>query len=270
MTSVEIPRFPGTQVPWQRGEFAAALYRELLLLTRNRTNLLLAVVPTGAYIALFATSLAHLLPGIQYRGQVVSYPDFVVPGLLFSSLLAASTTSGTALFQERMGGMMLELSSYPVRRGFFISAKLLAGSTLVLGQALAALIVSAVVLPVHWSVAQWGSLLIGVMVTAPAFNCLYLLLAASLRDFQRFMVLVNVLSPVLLFASPAFYPTDRMATAVRWMQVVNPVTYGVGVLRNGLLFGISDDWLGLAGFAAVACAAATLVSRSLRHQSVDL
>ncbi|MBV9451678.1 MAG: ABC transporter permease [Streptosporangiaceae bacterium] len=262
--------FPGRQAAWRRGELAAVLHRELRLLTRDRTNLLLAVVPTGAYIMLFATSLAHLLPGVSYHGRIIGYPEFVVPGLLFSSLLAASTTAGTALFQERLGNMTLELSSYPSRRSFFIAGKLIAGSALVLAQTLAALIVSALVLPVHWSAGQWAALLTGVMATAPAFNCLYLLLAASVRDFQRFMVLVNVLTPILLFASPAFYPADRMAASVRWLQFVNPVTYGVGVLRDSVLFGLSSDWLPLAAFAAVAAGAGALVSQALRRQSRDL
>jgi ABC-2 type transport system permease protein len=265
-----IHTLPGRQAAWRRGELAAVLHREMRLLTRDRTNLLLAVVPTAAYIMLFATSLSHLLPDVSYRGRSIGYPEFVIPGLLFSSLLAASTTAGTAMFQERLGNMTLELSSYPARRGFFIAGKILAGGSLVLAQTLAALIVSALVLPVHWSIGQWAALLAGVMVTAPAFNCLYLLLAASVRDFQRFMVLVNVLTPILLFASPAFYPAGRMPAAVRWLQFVNPVTYGVGVLRDSALFGMHGAWRALVAFAMVAVAAGTLVSLAMRRQSRSL
>jgi ABC-2 type transport system permease protein len=261
---------PGRQAAWRRSALAAVLHRELQLLTRDRTNLLLAIVPTAAYIMLFATSLSHLLPGVSYRGVTISYSEFVIPGLLCSSLLAASTTAGTALFQERMGNMTLELSSYPARRAFFIAGKILASSALVLAETLAALTVSVLVLPVHWSAGQWTALLVAVMIIAPAFGCLYLLLAASVRDFQRFMVLVNVLTPILLFASPTFYPAGRMAAAVRWLQFVNPVTYGVDVLRNSALFGLGSDWRALAAFAAVAVAAGALVSHALHRQSRSL
>jgi ABC-2 type transport system permease protein len=265
-----IQALPGRQAEWRRGELTAVLHRELRLLTRDRTNLLLAVIPTGAYIMLFATSLSRLLPDVSYHGRTIGYPEFVIPGLLFSSLLAASTTAGTSLFQERIGNMTLELSSYPARREFFIAGKIFAGSVLVLAQTLAALIVAALVLPVHWSTGQWVALLAAVMVTAPAFGCLYLLLAAGVRDFQRFMVLVNVLTPILLFASPAFYPVGQMATPVRWLQFVNPVTYGVDVLRDSALFGLSGDWHALAAFAVVAVAAAILVSQAMQRQSGSL
>lgn len=261
---------PAGQAAWRRGELTAIMHRELRLLTRDHTNLLLAIVPTAAYIMLFATSLSHLLPGVSYRGRNISYAQFVLPGLMFSALLAASTTAGTALFQERMGGMTLELSAYPARLAYFIAGKILASSALVLAQALAALGVAVLVLPVHWSAGQWAALLAGVIVIAPTFSCLYLLLAAGIRDFQRFMVLVNVLTPILLFASPAFYPAGQMAAAVRWLQLVNPVTYGVDVLRDSALTGLSGDWPALAAFAGVAVAAAALVSRALRRASRSL
>lgn len=106
--------------------------------------------------------------------------------------------------------------------------------------------------------------------TAPAFNCLYLLIAANIRDFRRFTIFVNVLTPVLLFASPAFYPADRMATAVRWLQAVNPVTYGVQVIRDSLLSGLSEDWPGLVAFAGVAVGGTVLVSLALRRQARGL
>lgn len=266
----EYPELAAPDPAWRGTGFTATLRRELLLLTRNRTNLLLAVVPTAVYIALFATSLTGLIAEVTYRGETISYPDFAIPALMFSSLLAAATTSGTALFQERMSGMALELWSYPLTRRQYVVGKLLAGSVLVLAQTVAALAVSAALLRGRWPADRWLALLCGALIAALAFNALYLLLATLVRDFQRFTVLVNVLGPVLLFASPSFYPIERMGTWQSWLATVNPVTYGVTALREALLHGFAGCWPYLLAMGVVGGLAAAGVGRALVRQARSL
>jgi ABC-2 type transport system permease protein len=252
---------------WYGSGLTATLRREWLLLTRNRTNLLLAVVPTAVYIALFATSLTDLIGDVTYRGRLVSYPDFAIPALMFSSLLAAATTSGTALFQERMSGMALELWSYPLTRHQYVAGKLLAGSALVLAQTVAALAVSAALFRGSWPADRWAALLCGALLAALAFNGLYLMLATLVQDFQRFTVLVNVLAPVLLFASPSFYPIENLGTVQQVLAAVNPVTYGVTALREALLSGFAGAWPYFLLLAVAGAAAVLGVGRALVRQS---
>ena len=109
----------------------AIIYREFLLLTRNRTNLLLAILPTTIYLLLFSTSLNGLVGQIRYHGVLVGYPEFTIPAIMLSSMLAASTTTGTSLFQEETGGMAVELWSYPLSRPAYISGKIIATTALV-------------------------------------------------------------------------------------------------------------------------------------------
>ncbi|MGI5145973.1 ABC transporter permease [Plantactinospora sp. CA-294935] len=253
--------------PWHGSGFTATLRREWLLLTRNRSNLLLAVVPTAGYIALFATSLADLIGTVTYRGEPVGYPDFVVPALMFAALLAAATTSGTALVQERAHGMALELWSYPLTRWQYVAGKLLAGSALVFVQTVAALAASAALFRGRWPADRWAALLCGALLAALAFNALCLLLATVVQDSQRFTVLVNVLAPLLLFASPSFYPIENLGTVQRILADVNPVSYGVTALREALLRGFPGAWpyfllLGVVGVVAVAGVGRALVRQS--------
>ncbi|MEN3613169.1 ABC transporter permease [Plantactinospora sp. ZYX-F-223] len=252
--------------PWHGSGFTATLRREWLLLTRNRSNLLLAVVPTAVYIALVATSLADLLGTVTYRGERVGYPDFVVPALMFAALLAA-TTSGTAFVQERAHGMALELWSYPLTRWQYVAGKLLAGSALVFVHTVAALAVSAALFRGRWPADRWAALLCGALLAALAFNALCLLLGTVVQDSQRFTVLVNVLAPLGLFASPSFYPIENLGTVQRILADVNPVSYGVTALREALLRGFPGAWpyfllLGVVGVVAVAGVGRALVRQS--------
>lgn len=247
----------------------ATMSREFRLLTRDRTNLVLSVVPTAIYLLLFSTSLSRLVPGVEYDGRTVDYQQFAIPAIMLSSMLAAATTSGTSLFQEEMGGMAIELWTYPLRRSSYILGKIGASAALVLAQSLAALAVGTLVADTNWSAGQWGTLLLATVAASFAFSGGYLLLATYVGDFQRFMVLINVIGPVLLFASPSFYPLELMPAPIRWIAAVNPVTYAIRCLRDGALSGLDAAWpwlLLLLALGVLTCGAtgAALLRRARR------
>ncbi len=248
----------------------AIVYREFLLLTRNRTNLLLALLPTAVYLLLFATSLNHLVGSVVYRGAPVSYAAFTIPAIVLSSMLAASTTTGTSLFQEEIGGMSVELWSYPLSRASYILGKLFATTALVLAQSIGALLLGVAVFDVGWPLSHWLALGLGTLAASLAFNGFYLLLASFIHDFQRFMVLINVLGAFLLFSSPSFYPADQMPTVLRWVSMVNPVTYGINCLRDGALFGFGAMWPTAVGLLIGAAALFATISTVLTRRAREL
>jgi ABC-2 type transport system permease protein len=254
----------------QRVGLRAVMYREFHLLTRNRTNLLLSLLPTAIYILLFSTSLTRLVGNVRYDGVVVSYPQFTVPAIMLSSMLAASATTGTSLFQEELGGMAIELWSYPLSRGAYVTGKILATTTLVMFQSLAALALGAVLFDLSWPASHWAALIVGTLASSLAFNGIFLLLAAHVHDFQRFMVLVNTLGPLLLFSSPSFYPVDQMPTALRIASMVNPVAYGVTCLRNAALFGPGAMWTYAVGLFAGAIILFAVIATVLTRRAADL
>jgi ABC-2 type transport system permease protein len=256
--------------PPRQNAMRAVIYRELLLLTRNRTNLLLAILPTTIYLLLFSTSLNGLVGQIRYHGVLVGYPEFTIPAIMLSSMLAASTTTGTSLFQEETGGMAVELWSYPLSRPAYISGKIIATTALVVVQSVAALLLGVLVFHVGWPASHWVALALGTMVASQAFNAYFLMLASFVHDFQRFMVLINVIGPLLLFSSPSFYPVDRMPPALRLLSVLNPVTYGIECLREGAIFGFRAMWPFAAGLAVAAVALAALIAGVLARRLREL
>jgi ABC-2 type transport system permease protein len=265
--SVAGPRELG---PPRQNAMRAVIYREFLLLTRNRTNLLLAILPTTIYLLLFSTSLNGLVGQIRYHGVLVGYPEFTIPAIMLSSMLAASTTTGTSLFQEETGGMAVELWSYPLSRPAYISGKIIATTSLVLVQSVAALLLGVLVFHVGWPASHWVALGLGTIVASLAFNAFFLMLASFVHDFQRFMVLINVIGPLLLFSSPSFYPVDRMPPALRVISMLNPVTYGIDCLREGAIFGFRAMWPFAAALAVAAVALAALIAGVLARRLREL
>lgn len=245
----------------------ATLYREYRLLTRNRTNLLMSIVPTAVYILLFATSLNKLIGSVTYAGRSVTYPQFALPAMMLSATLSAATTTGMSLFQERLSRMDIELWSFPLRRSSYILGKLLAAAALVVLQTVAALILALALFRFDWTAGQWAGLLAATVLAAVAFNGVYLLLATAFSDFQRFTVTINVLTPIMLFASPSFYPPQEMPTPLRWLSWADPVTYGIRAIRDVSLLGFSAAWPWLAVLAGMAAVTVPLVASSMARAS---
>lgn len=67
------------------------------------------------------------------------------------------------------------------------------------------------------------------------------------RDIGHFTV---VLTTILLFMSPVFYPISAMPEPYRSWMVVNPLTFIIEQSRNILLLDVAPDWIGLGWYAA--------------------
>ena len=220
----------------------ASMHRECRLLIKNRVNLLLGLIPPAIYMLFFATSIRNVIPSITYHGTQVSYQDFIIPTILMMSMIAGATTTATSVFQEKISGMLLELWSYPLRKTSYIIGKLVTTTALVCLQGCVMLMVALALFGSNWSFNHILALLIGIVWTSLSLNGLYLFIATQFRQQQHFMIAINVLAPILIFASPSFYQQAQMPLVVRTISYINPVTYGITTLRDGLLYGITATW----------------------------
>ncbi|GIG68788.1 ABC transporter permease [Phytomonospora endophytica] len=268
MTTLSLSGAPQSRARHGRlADLKAVLYREFMLLTRNRVNLVLSTVHGFIYLLLLSTSLSNMISVVGYAGTEVSYLVFALPTVLMTAVLSASANSGTALFQEDASKMALALWSYPLRRFSYIAGKLIASVALVLVQAFLALGVGTLLFRFPLTAENWLALLLATLVVSAAFNALYMLLGAYIRDFQSFNIVVNLSVPVLLFSSPSFYSEESMPTVLRWISTVNPVTYGLRGLRDATIVGFSAAWPWLAGLAVAAAAGYWTVAWALLRRT---
>jgi ABC-2 type transport system permease protein len=243
------------------------IFREIALLTRNRVNFAFSLMPTLIYLLLMNTSLSNLIGKISYHGVILPYAVFLLPMVLMSATLSASMTSGMAMFQEEMSGISTELWSYPLRRSRYLGGKIAVGIGLVVLQTTVALVVAVLVLRIHLGLANWGGLAVALVITAATFNALYLVVALVIHDFQLFSILMNTSLPILLFASPSLYDTSDMPLVLRWVSVVNPVTYGITGMRDAAAFGLGTAWPSLLVLVIIAPIAYALASVALLRRA---
>ena len=74
-----------------------------------------------------------------------------------------------------------------------------------------------------------------------------------IRDIAQ---LVGILSTILLFISPVFYPVDRLPGIWQKLIYLNPISFIVDQMRNIAIYGEQPNWLGLAIYSLIALAVA--------------
>ncbi len=228
--------------PAGTAELWAVLYREYVLLARNRINLILGITPMMVYLLLVNTSLSNFIGTIEYQGTEMRYAVFMLPMVLAMAIINAAVTSGVGMFQEELSGVATQIWSYPLRRSRYLIGKLVAGVTLVLAQSLLGLGVGVFVFGIRFDGEGWLGLLLTMVLAAVAFNGLYVAAALTFTDFQTFMALANVSLPVLVFSAPALYTVESMPVVLQWISVINPVTYVITGMRDSAIFGLAEAW----------------------------
>jgi ABC-2 type transport system permease protein len=169
--------------------------------------------------------------------RAIDYRVYMVPGLLgmvvmFGALLAALST-----VTDRDAGVLRMMLVAPIRRRTIALGKTLGATTLGTLQALA---VAALLLPlVGLRPTLEGALLGlgGIVLSSLATGALGLLLAASMRSIENFAGVMNFVVFPMLFLSGALYPIRHFGPVLRTLAYLNPLAYGVDVLKHALLAG---------------------------------
>lgn len=158
--------------------------------------------------------------------------------VMFGALLASLST-----VTDRDAGVLRMLLVAPIHRGAIAFGKAL-GATL-LGT-VQAVMVGLLLLPavrLQPTVAEVGLALVAIVLTSLAVGSLGLVLAASIRSIENFAGVMNFVVFPMLFLCGALYPVHNLSASLLVVAYVNPLAYGVDLLKHALL----APWAG-AGF----------------------
>jgi len=116
-------------------------------------------------------------------------------------------------------------------RGEFLMGKILFNCMLSVVSALITILVGTLALniPLLWD--RILLVLVGIIVGTAGWFFFLSTFALRIRRNDMYNTIVNVLYFVLLFASSLFYPLDSMPSWLRWLSLVNPLTWHTDVLR---------------------------------------
>lgn len=219
-------------------------------------------------IALLVVVPALLLVLLRYVFDSEAVFNQVAPALLgiFPFLLMFLVTS-IATLRERPTGTLERLLSTPMAKLDLLLGYALAFGSVAAGQVVVASVV-AYWLGLNVAGAVWALLLVTLFDALLGVALGLLASAFAATEFQALQLMPVVVLPQLLLCG-LFQPRDEMATALRWVSDVLPVSYAVSALQQvARQASLDSDYardLGVvAGFTilALVLAAATLRRRT--------
>jgi ABC-2 type transport system permease protein len=208
----------------QYGRLASALVRPLLWL---------AVFAAG-FRNVFGVSI------VEPYDTYIPYDVYIAPGLIGMVLLFNGMQSSLAMVYDREMGLMRLLLTAPLPRPWILFAKLCATAVLSLVQAVAFVIIAALlgtVLPV------WGAhtpmVLLAAVCAALMLGALGLLLSVHIKQLENFAGTMNFVIFPMYFMSTALYPLWKLEESGAWwllrLAEWNPFTHAVEAMRYALV-----------------------------------
>ena len=241
------------------GTYAMA-QSEMRKLRHDHLDILTRSVQPLLWLFIFGTALSHTraltLGKLEYRA-------YLAPGVMAQAAMFIAIFFGLAVIWERDVGQLQRLLATPLPRTAIVLGKAVGACVRALVQALLLLAVIAVAgIGVRWSLDGVLGTLAMLMLGTAGFACMSMLLAAAVKERERFMGIGQLIMMPLFFASSALYPLSLMPGWLHVIARVNPLTYEVQGLRQ-MLVGVGGagevwlDFLVVTGFFLVMLAAAT-------------
>jgi ABC-2 type transport system permease protein len=222
--------------------------RELFKFSRQYGRLVSSLVRPLLWLAVFAAGFRNVfgVAIIEPYDTYIPYDVYIAPGLIGMILLFNGMQSSLAMVYDREMGLMRLLLTAPVPRWWILAAKLLATAVLSLLQALAFVIVAALLgtgLPLLG--AHTPHVLLATVSAALMLGALGLLLSVHIRQLENFAGTMNFVIFPMYFMSTALYPLWKLEeSGAQWVYQLarfNPFTHAVEWMR----FAIYDKDPGL-------------------------
>jgi ABC-2 type transport system permease protein len=252
LASGALARMAGGTIAMAQAEMRKLRHDHLDILTRSVQPLL--------WLFIFGTALRNnhslTLGRLDYRA-------YLAPGVMAQAAMFIAIFFGLAVIWERDVGQLQRLLATPLSRSSIVLGKAAGACVRALVQALLLLAVLAVAgINVRWTLTGVLGTLAMLMLGTAAFACMSMLLAAAVKERERFIGIGQLIMMPLFFASSALYPLNVMPGWLHVIARVNPLTYEVQGLRQ-MLVGVGGagevwlDFLVVGGFFAAMLLAAT-------------
>ncbi len=234
LTAAESP-VTGARGAVQWGSVQTLWWREIVRFVRQRSRVTGAFAQPLVFWLLLGSGLNSSFRAPE-AGADASYLVYFYPGVIALVLLFTAIFATIAVVEDRQGGFLQGVLVAPVSRASIVLGQSLGCTTLALVQGCLFLLMAPLI---GLTLTLSGALLAIVTMALIAFGLanLGLIIAWRMDSTQGFHAIMNlVLLPIWLL-SGAFFPASGASVWLRWIMVLNPLTYGMAALRHALYFG---------------------------------
>jgi ABC-2 type transport system permease protein len=205
-------------------------YRDVLRFFREKSQLLTALFRPALWLFAFGMGLRPSFKNIHG----FNYIQFVFPGVIAMTLIFTSIGSGISIIWDREFGFLKEIMVAPIPRTWIVLGKSLSGSTLAMIQGGCVLLFAPLV-GVHISFSEVLICLLVMFLVSMSLTGLGIILAARMTSFEGFGAIMNFIIMPLYFLSGAIFPLHGIPFWLYLISILNPLTYGVDLLRGAML-----------------------------------
>ncbi len=242
--------------------------REVVRFVRQRSRVVGALGTPVVFWLLIGSGLRN---SFQLSGAATSidYLEYAFPGTIVLIILFTAIFSTISIIEDRREGFLQAVLVAPVGRSAIVLGKVLGSSTLAVGQGLLFLALAplcGVQLTLVSVLAVSGVL----VVISLGLSALGFLIAWPMDSTQGFHAVMNLFLIPMWLLSGAFFPATGASSWLKWVMVVNPLTYGVAALRHALYLssGPVDQALPSPGLAMAVTAGFALLMLALASRAV--
>lgn len=176
-------------------------------------------------------SMESMMAGGMGDASDFNYVEFIFPGIVAMTLLMTSVFSAMSIIEDKDFGYMKEILVSPISRVSIAVGKMLGAATVATIQGILMFILIPFI-GLSYDLVAIIQVIPFMFLLACALSGLGLLFASIIKSTQGFQMTVQILVMPMIFLSGALFPINNMPA---WMDVIvkiNPVTYGVDVMKK--------------------------------------
>lgn len=166
------------------------------------------------------------------------YLEYIFPGILMMIVLFVTIFSSFSTIEDRKEGFLQSVLVSPASRISIVFGKISGGATLALVQAIIFLCLAPLI-----GLSLNGLIflkLVGILfIMAIGLTAFGFLVAWKMESIQGFHSIMMVILMPMWFLSGSFFPVEGSPWIIEWFMKINPLTYGVTLLR--FMFGHSTQ-----------------------------
>lgn len=237
-------------------------WREILRFVRQRSRVFGALGQPVLFWLLLGAGLGGMFKLPESFGHM-SYFEYLFPGILILIVLFTAIFSTISIIQDRKSGFLQTVLVAPMPRSGIVLGKILGGTTLALVQAIL-LMVAVPLLGVPFTLGAFLELVGILFIVGFALTGLGYIIAWPMDSTQGFHSIMNLFLIPMWLLSGAFFPAEGLPGWLSWIMVINPLTYGMNLVREVLYTNRSFDvvsWSVTLGFAVITFLVSLLITR---------
>jgi len=200
--------------------------RELRVYYRDKAGRVSSIGRSLLWLLVFGGGFA----ATRLSGLNINYQTFIFPGIIAMSLLFTSVRSGITVIWDREFGFMKEILVSPASRSSIMAGKVLGTSTIAAGEAMIVLLLGPLV-GVSINLSQVLLCLALMFLISFTLVSIGLILSTLMKTFEGFQSVINLFIMPMFFLSGSLFPLSSIPAWMTPAVDINPLTYGVDLLR---------------------------------------